>query len=150
MATEIEPPELARLLDFAERPRVQDWSLRAALTRDAQSRPQRVGALLELVRRIEFAVRPHLKAIEREGATHWNALQSGDGDDSVDPFALGLLQAMVELDRVGDEVARWAADPRAIEYPDAAVDAAITDVARRLEALGVPREQRPGPSRQRR
>jgi hypothetical protein len=28
MPVEVEPPELARLLDFAERPRADEWSLR--------------------------------------------------------------------------------------------------------------------------
>ena len=53
---DIEPPELARLLDFAERPRTQDWSLRAALVRYAQPRPQSVSDLLDLVRRLEAAL----------------------------------------------------------------------------------------------
>ena len=140
MAAEVEPPELARLLDFAERPRARDWSLRAALTRYAQPQPQRVGDLLELVRRIEFALRPLLKAVERDGHAHWEALQRGDDDPVV-----GLLQAMVELDGLGDVLATWAADPGAGERPDAAVDAVIADVAARLERLGVPREERTRP-----
>jgi hypothetical protein len=147
VAAEVEPPELARLLDFAERPRTDDWSLRAALTRYAQSRPQRVGDLLELVRRTEFALRPHLKSVDREGEAYWQALQSGDGPRAGDP-AVGLLGVMVDLDRLGDRLAGWAADP-VDEPPDADVDAVIAAVARRLEELGAPREERQRPARQR-
>ena len=145
MAAEVEPPELARLLDFAERPRTGDWSLRAALTRYAQPQPQRVGDLLEVVRRVEFGIRPHLKAIERDGAVVWASL-STDGDDPV----IGLLRAMAELDRLGDVLASWAADPRGVERPDEAVDAATTEVTRRLDELGIPKEgPRPRPPRAR-
>jgi hypothetical protein len=139
MAVEVEPPELAALLDYAERPRTDDWSLRAALTRYAQGQPQRVGDLLELVRRIEFALKPQLKAIEREGAEYWQALQSGD-----DRLAVELLRAMAEIDRLGDVLATWASEPRSHERPDAAVDAVTTDVAARLDRLGVPKEERTG------
>jgi len=146
---EIEPPELARLVDFAERPRSHDWSLRAALTRYAQPQPQRVGDLIDLVRRIEFAMRPHLKALGRDGTAFWAALQSAEGDDSVDPAVVGLLRAMVEVDQLGDVLAEWASDPASREPPDAAVDAVTAEVAGRLEQLGVPREERQRPTRQR-
>src|SRR5262249_41526556 len=62
---ELQPPELARLVDYAERPRRDDWSLRAALVRYAQPEPQRVSAILDLVRRIEWALRPHQKLLDR-------------------------------------------------------------------------------------
>ena len=143
MAAEIEPAELGLLLDYAERPRAHDWSLRAALTRYAQPEPERVGRVLELVRRIEFALKPQIKAVERDGAAVWQALQSGGGDPVV-----GLLRAMVELDRLGDELAVWAADPSG-DRPDAAVDAVTADVLHRLDELGVPREERQRPPRQR-
>jgi hypothetical protein len=144
---EVEPSELASLLDVAERPRVHDWSLRAALTRYAQPQPQRVGDLLELVRRLEFAIRPHLKALERDGAAVWAAVQAPPGPEPVEPV-VGLLRAMVELDRVGDVLAAWAADPSGAR-PDAAVDTVIADLGDRLEQLGVPREERQRPTRRR-
>lgn len=150
MPAEVEPLELARLLDFAERPRTDDWSLRAALTRYAQPQPERVGDLLDLVRRIDFALRPHHKTVERDGAAFWQALQSADGYRPVEPgdtVVLGLLRAMVELDHLGDVLAEWAADPAAIERPDAAVDVVLADVAQRLELLRVPHQQRQRPSR---
>lgn len=144
MPAEIEPPELARLVDYAERPRTEDWSLRAALTRYAQPQPQRVSDILDLVRRIEFAIRPQLKALERDGQTYWQAVQSADGASAAD-LVVGLLRAMAELDRLGEVLAAWAVDPAAGERPDHTVDAVTADVARRLDELGVPREQRQRP-----
>jgi hypothetical protein len=127
-------PELARLLGFTERPRRGDWSLRAALTRYAQPEPQRVSDLLEHVRRVEFAIKPHVKALER-------------GQEPAGAV-VGLLDVIADLDLLGDVLAAWAADPTG-ERPDAAVDAATADVARRLDELGIPREQRQRPPRQR-
>jgi hypothetical protein len=147
MPAEIEPPELAALVDYSERSRVDDWSLRSAITRYAQPQPVRASAVLELVRRIEFALKPHNKLIEKEGPALWAALQTDDDDDSDDGQVVGLMRAMVELDGLGDTLAAWAVD-RAGERPDAAVDAVAADVDQRLKVLGGPREQqrrqRPG------
>jgi hypothetical protein len=146
---DVEPPELARLTDFAERPRTHDWSLRAALCRYAQPQPERVSTVLDLVRRIEFALQRHSKLIERQGPALWQALQTSarptrDGDGT--GFVLGLLDVIVELDRLGDVLAEWAVD-RAGERPDEEVDAVTADVERRLATLGVPHEDRRRPPR---
>lgn len=143
--SEIEPPELARLVDFAERPRVQDWSLRAALVRYAQPEPERTQQILELVRRIEFALRPHRKAIERGGPQIWSELQEDAGQAGEHAEVVALLRPVVELDRLGEVLAEWAVD-LAGERPDAEVDAVTSAVARQLDELGVQREeQRPRP-----
>ena len=128
-------PEVAAVVEFAERPRIDDWSLRAALTRYAQPHPERVGRLLELVRRIEFALRPQLKVLQAA--------------DEVPPGLDGLLAAAKEIDGLGDLLAAWAADPSR-ERPDASVDAVVADVTGRLDDLGVPREERQRPPRSRR
>ena len=138
MPAEVEPPELALLLDYAERPRTHDWSLRAALCRYAQPQPERVSTVLDLMRRTEFALAPHVKTIEADGADHWLAA-GGDAVAGVDPLVAGLLGAMVELDRLGDVLAAWAVD-RGGERPDAAVDTVTAEVGQRLEDLGVPHE----------
>jgi hypothetical protein len=143
MPAEVEPRQLARLLDFAERPRDHDWSLRAALCRYAQPQPVRVGTVLDLVRRIEFALKPHAKTVARAGAAHWRAVETGDTPDDVDPLVAGLLRAMAELDQLGDVLATWAADragDRTLDRPDAAVDTVTAEVAGRLDDLGVPHE----------
>ena len=147
MSAEVEPPELARLIDFAERPRTHDWSLRAALCRYAQPQPERVSTVLDLVRRIEFALHPHSKRIEREGPALWQALDA-DASEASGPtdVVIGLLRAVVLLDRLGDVLAEWAVD-RAVERPDNEVDAVAADVAQRLAALGVPHEDRARPPR---
>jgi hypothetical protein len=149
---DIEPPALARLIDFAERPRTQSWSLRAALVRYAQPQPRRVEAVLELVRRVESAIHGHTKLIAGEGAVLWEALEDDAAPTSHAARAIGpvveLLRAARELDRLGDVLAAWAVD-RAGERPDDAVDQVTADVAQRLDALGVPREERQGPPRQR-
>jgi hypothetical protein len=140
MAPEVRPEELARLLDTAERPRAEGWSLRAALTRYAQPQPQRASAVIELLRRLEAALRPHTKRLEKEGTDVWAALQAGAGSD--DP-AVDLLRALQTLDGLADVLATWAVD-RAGERPDAAVDEAVSSLTERLEELGVPKEERTG------
>jgi hypothetical protein len=141
---DVQPDELARLLDYAERPRVDDWSLRAALTRYAQPQPQRVSDVLDHVRRIEFALGSYRKTIESEGPDLWQAVKTSD--DTAGDRLVGMLRAMVELDRLGDVLATWAADPSSHERPDDPVDLAVADVGRRLDALGIPREERPPPT----
>jgi len=141
VATDIEPAELARLLDYQERPRVDDWSLRAALTRYAQPEPQRVGDLLEQVRRIEFAMGSYQKVLAADGPELWRSLQAGDDPRAASDRLVGMLAAMVELDELGDRLAGWAADP-STERPDQAVDRAVAEVRRRLDDLGIPSEER--------
>lgn len=145
MVAEVEPTELAQLLDTAERPRAQNWSLRAALTRYAQPQPQRASDFIELLRMIESALRPHSKLLEREGPAVWRAVQAADGSPDVDAVLVELLRALAECDRLGEALAAWAVD-RVGERPDAMVDAVVADVGRRLEQLGVPREERPRPT----
>ena len=152
---EIQPPELAALADVAEHPHVANWSLRAALTRYAQPQPMRVSKLLEEVRRLEGALGAFTAALRRHGPEVWTALQAGDdtvagiGDDD-GALLLGLLRTAVEVDRLSDALAEWAVD-RAGERPDELVDAVTADVAQRLDALGVAREERvPPPGARRR
>jgi hypothetical protein len=142
---DVQPDELAQLIEYAERPRVDDWSLRAALTRYAQPQPQRVSDVLDHVRRIEFALGSYRKTIEAEGPDLWQAAQAADDEASGDRL-VGMLRAMVELDRLGEVLATWASDPSSHERPDDTVDAVVADVARRLDELGIPREERPPPT----
>ena len=104
-------------VDFTERPRPPDgWSLRAALTRYAQGQPERVGNLLEVVRRIQFG----LGRVEAD-----------------------LQPCIDRVEVVADALAAWAADPWHAYRPDAEVDAVIVEVTGELDALGVPVEERP-------
>jgi hypothetical protein len=139
VTADVEPPELARLLDTAERSRTGDWSLRSALTRYAQPQPRRVGAVLEVLRRTTGALHPHLKHLRSEGQALWDALDAPPAEDD-DP-ALGLLRALAALDQLGDRLAAWAVDWRS-PGPDEEVDAVVARLAADLDALGVPRETR--------
>lgn len=145
MPADIEPAELARLLDFAERPRTQDWSLRAALVRYAQPRPQSVSDLLDLVRRLEAALAQHAAVIQRDGDRLWDALEGGTSTgDEQHAQVVSLLRVATEFDQLGDVLADWAVDITG-ERPDAQVDAVVEDVGSQLDALGVPHEERPPP-----
>jgi hypothetical protein len=142
---EPDPPELARLVDVAERSRTGDWSLRSALVRYAESEPVRVSQVLELVRRIEAALHPHAKLLQREGPELWAALESGATPAAeASALVVGILRAATELDRLADLLAAWAED-RTGHRPDAEVDAVVLDVAQRLDDLGVASEERQGP-----
>lgn len=145
MPADITPAALARLVDFAERPRTQNWSLRAALVRYAQPAPQRVNDILDLVRRTEWAIGQHARLLQRDGAELWDALDGdtvpGDGERAQ---LVELLRVASELDRLGDILADWAVDITG-DRPDAQVDATIEHVAIRLDALAVPHEQRSPP-----
>jgi hypothetical protein len=140
MPAEIEPVELARIVDFAERSRVGDWSLRSALCRYAQPQPKRVSDVLEVVRRVDAALQPESKRLVREGHALWAALEHGGASDDAAPL-VGVLAAARDLDRLGDTMADWA-EARHGKHPEDEVDAVAADVARRLDELGVPREER--------
>lgn len=143
MPAPVEPPELARLLDVAERARVDDWSLRSALVRYAQPEPERVARLVEVLRRLELGFRAHHDRLAADGPAVWDALERGvTGDPLVE-----LLRAARSIDELGARVAEWAVDRTAGTRPDAELDTAVAEVSRRLDELGVPREEPAAPGR---
>jgi hypothetical protein len=104
-----------------------------------------VNDLLDLVRRTEWALGRHSAVLQRDGAVLWAVLESGSQpNDGEHTQVVGLLGVAEELDRIGDVLAAWAADISG-DRPDAAVDATIEEVGRRLDALGVPPEERTPP-----
>ena len=107
---EIQPVELARVVDFAERSRVGDWSLRSALVRYAEGQPERVSQVLEQVRRLDAALHPLQQgAGEARGRAvahpRWRRRRPPD-----DALLIELLRVAVELDQLGDAMAAWADD----------------------------------------
>lgn len=142
MAAPIEPPELAALVDLAERPRATGWSLRAALVRYAQPEPVRSGEILELVRRIDQALKGHAKLLAKQGPDVWAAVAGDDAAEGTDAL-VDLLVASQPLDGLGDALAAWAVDPSQ-DRPDAQVDEIVASTAARLDELGVVREARQG------
>src|SRR4051812_6941007 len=150
---DVQPVELAAVLDLVERPRVGGWSLRSALTRYAQPEPRRVSELLDLVRRIEVVLPGLVEVAAQYGPALWAAatsdatpVHSAAGGDDLSPFAVGLLQTMIEIDHLADTLATWA-DQWSLDRPNAAMDEVTEHVRAKLEALGVPEQERPAPPR---
>ena len=146
MPAEIEPVELARLVDVSECSRVDDWSLRSALVRYAQPQPGRSSEVLAHVRRIEAVLHPQAKLLRAEGPEIWAALEGGGGPTTgPTAFVIEVLKVSEHLNRLGDTLAAWAVDITA-PRPDDEVDAVCAEVKARLDALGVPDERdRPPP-----
>jgi hypothetical protein len=146
---ELEPPELAMLVDVAERPRTGDWSLRSSLVRYAQSQPERVSRVIELVRRIDQVLHAHAKLLATEGPALWEDVVAGTSPaGQPQAVVVGVLRAAAQLDALAELLARWA-DDRSRPRPDHEVDAAVLEVAGLLDGLGVPREEGAGPPRRR-
>ena len=141
MPAEIRAGRARAVVDFAERSRVGDWSLRSALVRYAEGQPERVSRVLEQVRRLDAALHPYGKVLERRGPRLWagGRRRPADADDAL---LVELLRVAVELDRLGDVMAAWA-DDRTGPRPDDTVDAITAAVAARLDELGVAREEQP-------
>lgn len=118
----------ADLIGLAERARTDDWTMRSALVRYAQPEPLRASAVLELIRRLDGALHPHARAIER--------------GDEPDEAARSLLAPAAVLDHLGDVLVAWARDP-AQSRPDDVVDGLVRDVFGQLADLDIPRETRP-------
>ena len=123
MPAEIQPVELARVVDFAERSRVGDWSLRSALVRYAEGQPVRVshaaGAGAAHSRRRFHALG---KVLEKRGAELWARSTVATSRTPTTRRIVDLLRAAIELDRLGDALAAWA-DDRTGSRPDDTVDA---------------------------
>ena len=147
MTEDVQPAALAMVLDFAERPRAADWSMRSALTRYGQPEPQRASDVTMVLRRVDAALKQHLATFRHDGPALWAALEDGSAVEDSLASVLDLVRVARDLDRLGDTLAAWAVDitgPR----PDDEVDRATAELAGRLDDLGVPREEgppRPGP-----
>ena len=90
-----------RLVDYAESSRDGDWSLRSALVRFAQPEPVRAGAVLELVRRTDGALKPHRRKLESASAPTFPGLgtdlvvEGDDGAAAIRPDSARVLDAPV-------------------------------------------------------
>lgn len=148
MPADLEPPELARLADVAGAARVQDWTLRSALTRYAQPQPHRAAAIMELIRRLETALHPHDAILRTDGPALLAETGSGPttGGDADRTLVIGLLGVARVFDDLSDRLAEWATDITA-DRPDTAVDEAVSEAKTRLDALGVPEEEDRRPPR---
>lgn len=132
--------DVEAVIEYAERPRADGWSLRAALVRYAQPEPARAGAILELVRRTDGALKPHAKRLA--GESDLLALAEGDQAGGDDATVVALLRVALVLDHLGDVLAAWAA-ARSDDRPDAEIDRIARSAFVMLGELGVARETRP-------
>jgi hypothetical protein len=143
MSGEIEPVELARLVDFAERSRVDDWSLRSSVVRFAQAEPERAARILECVRRTDGALHAHERLLRTEGPELWRLVTSdGHATDEIHRAVVDLLAVASGLDQLGEVLASWAAAWPA-KRPVDDVDKIVIDVEAHLDGLGVPAEAPP-------
>ncbi len=78
-------PELS-LLNYAESPRVGDWTMRSALMRFAQPQAERAGNVLELVRRLDAVLHHVARPLERHTVTCDRALGLDLTDQPADPY----------------------------------------------------------------
>ncbi len=125
------------LADYAERPRVGDWTLRSALVRHAQRSPVAASAVLELIRRTDASLQPFRRALAS------SPVATVDGAADVRPGLVDLLCVAAVLDEIGELLAAWANDRAAIPPPTDAVDRLAARAFGMLAELGVPRETRP-------
>ena len=147
MTEDVQPAALAMVLDFAERSRAADWSMRSALTRYGQPEPQRASDVTMVLRRLDGALKQHLATFRREGPALWAAIEHDAAVEEPLQPVVDLVRVARDLDRLGDTLAEWAIDITA-PRPDGEVDAVTAELAARLDDLGVPREEgppRPGP-----
>jgi len=126
------------ILNLAESPRADDWSLRAALVRLAQPEPVRAGAVLEIVRRCQGALQPLARALERH--TVWTG--PGLRPCSVTGSADGGWRLADGGDRRADirvvDLARLAnGDPAALDVVAEAYGAAAPLDPEEVAALGL-------------
>ena len=64
-ADPVEAQPQQSLVNYAESPRVDDWTMRSALVRFAQPEPVRASSLLELVRRLDTVLHHVARPLER-------------------------------------------------------------------------------------
>ncbi len=93
----VEVDETLTLLQVAESPRIDDWTLRSALVRFAQPQPELSGAILESVRRTQAALDPVARELLRHGAVTDRGLAvAGDGGLAA-PTVLPLRPRITDL-----------------------------------------------------
>lgn len=97
------------LLNVAECPVVDDWTLRSALVRLAQPEPERVGRLLEVLRRLEAPLQHVTRALGQEASTCDRSLDAAlVGESPITPYVDARIADLARLGLAGldlDELA---------------------------------------------
>ena len=104
-AEPVEPRPEHSLLNYAEMPRGDDWSMRSALVRFAQPQPVRSGQLLELVRRLDAVLHHVARPLEKRTVlcdrSIGAAIAAGSVTAPTDPYP---DTRTADLARVGREI----------------------------------------------
>lgn len=99
-----EPDPVRSLLNYAESPQADDWTLRSGLVRLAQPEPGRVGDLLQVMRRLDAVLAQVARDLQRHSTSCDGTLVAG-GDfvrDAGGSAASGLVLDGPALDPVPD------------------------------------------------
>ena len=105
LANPADPEPSGSLVNYAESPRHDDWTLRSALVRLAQSQPQLVADLLQRVRRLDAVLHHVARPLERHTVVCDRALDLDTVDgDIVDAYPDARTADLARLAaRAGDE-----------------------------------------------
>lgn len=165
-AKPVDVDEQNSILNYAEAPRNGNWTLRSALVRLAQPHPLRSEAVLQLVRRLDAAIKPMMRPLQQHGVQSRRSIPRGADqiadirlvDLVSDPEVLAAYREMVELDEaelasvhlvrlavdldeLANTLAAWAAtglgDP-----PVAEIDSTCARVLESMNTSAVPEEPR--------
>ena len=157
--------ETNSIINYAEAPRQGDWTLRSSLVRLAQPHPLRSEAVLQLVRRLDAALKPFVRELQKHPAETTRSIPGGASNivgvgvvdlvetpDAVELSdaerdSLHLIGIALELDELANTLTAWAfagsADP-----PVGEIDQTCARVLRSMNDLEVPEEsQWEGPAR---
>ncbi len=154
------------ILNYAEAPREKDWTLRSALVRLAQPHPLRSEAVLQLVRRLDAAIKPMVRSLQQHGVTSQRSIPGGaqnisdtrlvdvvsDSDvlaayrerielNDAEQASVQLVRLALQMDELADRLATWAAAGSS-DPPLAEIDHTCARVLKAMNDGGVPEEPR--------
>lgn len=161
----MEIDETNSIINYAEAPRHQNWTMRSALVRLAQPHPLRSEAVLQLVRRLDAALKPFVRDLQKFPIESSRSIPGGvanvidvrvvdlvDSPDTVELTsserdALHLVGLAIELDGLATTLTGWASQGSA-DPPVSEIDQTCARVLRSMNDLSVPEEPRwEGPQR---
>ncbi len=129
----VEVDETRSLLNYAEAPRIGEWTLRSALVRLAQPYPLRAEAVLGLVRRLDAALKPFVRTLQKHAVVTGRMIPpSTEGIADARVVDLAVLSERSGVD-ITDVVRRYGSD---LPLNDAEIEAApLVAVALTLDEL---------------
>lgn len=165
-AKPVEVDEQNSILNYAEAPRHDDWTLRSALVRLAQPHPLRSEAVLQLVRRLDAAIKPVIRQLQHHGVQSQRSIPGGAelvadvrlvdlaGDpqvlaayqelaelDDAELASVHLVRLALDLDELANTLTAWAAAGPSTP-PLSEIDQTCAQVLASMDNSGVPEEPR--------